>query len=267
MPMHARFPRTALAASLFLLPILLAGCAGSSTAPSSAAVPFIAGNWQFSSSAAAAAHLPAVSGALSGTSEAITGILHSQSASACVAPATPFVVSGSADKQGGVTLSGPLAGGTLTLTGTLAADGRSLSTASYNVAGGSCGFAKAADAMAQVYTPINGSYSGTFTDADGAVATIQASLSQSPSSTTSGDYTLTGTAGLPNNPCFSTASVTLTNTQVTGGTFTFSFTDPVTNATVTSNGSFAPDATTLTVQPWTLSNCSTDTGSGSLTKQ
>ena len=194
-------------------------------------------------------------------------MLHTQGVSSCVAPSTPFEVSGAADSSGVLTLTGPLAGGTLTITGTLASDGKSLTEATYNVTGGSCGFVKPADATAQAFTPISGTYTGSFTDADGVVATVSANLSQSPSAATTGNYTLSGTATLPNNPCFSTQNLTVSNTQVTGGTFTFTFTDPNTSASVTASGTFSPDATTLTVAPWTLSNCSTDTGHGSMTQQ
>lgn len=269
MPMHHRFSRLPVVASLFLLPALLTGCAANSTATSgTAALHALAlGNWQISAAAAGAVPLPALSGELSGASNAVSGMLHSQSASACVAPASAFEVSGSADKTGLLTLTGPVAGGTLTLTGTLSADGKSLSNASYNVKGGSCAFAKPATATAQSFTPINGTYNGSFTDPDGAVATVSANLTQSPSTTTTGNYTLSGTATLPNNPCFSSSNLTVSNTQVTGGTFSFTFTDPTTTASVTASGTFSPDATTLTVNPWTLSHCSTDSGQGSMAKQ
>ena len=226
----------------------------------------VTGNWQFSSSATPAVRLPAISGVLSGSSAATTGILHSQTASACIAPASSFEVSGSADKNGLVTLTGPLSGGTLTLSGTLSADGKSLTGASYNVAGGSCAFAKAADATAQAYMPISGTYTGGFTDADGQIATVTATLNQSANANGDGNYTLTGTATPANNPCF-VGTIPISATQVTGQTFTFTYTDPQTTNSVTATGTFSSDASTLTIQPWNSSGpCGTDSGTGSMTR-
>lgn len=282
MPSHYRLAVLALTLAAPAA-LLLTGCSGATSVNAATNAPaIVAGNWEFKSSAVAAAHLPVISGEISTTSailantranrEAataapITGILHSQGTSSCIAPATSFEVSGSADSAGNLTLTGPLAGGTLTIKGTLASDGKSLSDASYNVTGGSCAFIGTVPATAQDYNPISGNYDGTFTDTDGVVATISATLNQSPDASGDGNYTLSGSAALPNNPCFSTSTLTLSSTQVTGGTFTFSFTDPVTTASVTANGTFSSDAAALTVTGWTLTNCSTDTGTGTMTRQ
>ena len=253
-------------AVLSLLPLLLTGCSATSTGASASKAAFVAGNWQFSSVAPAAVHLSGISGELSGSAAAVTGILHAQLASACVAPTTALTVAGSADANGALTLTSAVAGGTLTINGNLAADGRSLSNATYNVAGGTCAFAKPADAVAQAYMPLSGSYTGTFRDGDGLIATVQANLTQSADANGDGNYTLTGTA-TPNNPCFST-TVPILNTSVTGGNFTFTYTDPNTTNSVTANGTFSNDASTLTVANWTLSGpCGADTGTGSMTRQ
>ncbi len=251
---------------LSLLPMLLAGCSASSTVDSASKAAFVSGNWQFSSVAPAAVHLSGLSGELSGSAGAVTGILHAQLASACVAPTTALTVAGSADTKGVLTLSGAIAGGTLTISGTLAADGRSLSGATYSVAGGSCAFAKPADAIAQAYMPISGSYAGSFRDGDGQIATVQATLNQSADTNGDGNYTLTGTA-TPNNLCFST-TVPISSTSVSGGNFTFTYTDPNTTNSVTANGTFSSDASTLTVTNWVLSGpCGSDTGVGSMVRQ
>lgn len=266
--MHPRTRRSAVVASLSLLPLLLAGCAaGVTRGPGSSPLPdLVTGNWQVNSTAPVAAHLSSVSGTLSGTSAAMTGIFHTQAASACIAPSKSFELSGSADKAGNVSLSGPLANGTLTLTGTLAADGKSLEDASYTVAGGSCAFNKPADATAEVYTPISGMYTGTFSDSDGQIASVQATLNQSADANGDGNYTLSGSA-TPNNPCF-TGTVPISNTQVTGGTFTFTYTDPNTTNSVTATGTFSSDASTLNVTQWTLSGpCGPDSGTGSMARQ
>lgn len=249
---------------------LLTGCAVTSTTATNAAViPAMAtGNWQFSSSAISATGLPALSGELSGTSSSVSGILHAQKLSSCVSPASAIEVSGAAKANGVLTLTGPLAGGTLTVTGTLAADGRSITDATYNVAGGTCAFAKPAVATAQAYTPIDGTYTGTFSDISGPVITVTAQLNQSDLSNTTGNFSLNGTGSFGQNACF-TSPVTVSNTQVTGGSFTMTYADGTTGNSVTASGTFSPDAATLTVTSWQLTgSCGADTGAQStMTKQ
>jgi len=227
----------------------------------------VSGNWQFSSSAAAAAKLPALSGELTGNGAAMTGILHSDAASSCVAPATAIDVTGATDTKGITTLSSSnFPTGTLSITGTLAPDGKSLTGATYTVTGGTCAFASAANATANDFAPITGAYTGKFSDPTGQILTLNATLSQSPSSDPSGNFTLSGSATF-SNACFSN-SVPVSNTQVTGGSFTFTYADPVTTNSVTALGTFSTDGTTLTVTNWTLTGpCGPDSGTGTLTKQ
>ncbi len=271
--LHAKAARSLLHASftavLPALTILLSGCAVTTTRATNTALPAMAtGNWQFTSSATPAVRLASLSGELSGNANAISGILHSQSASSCVTPGTAIEVSGSATSAGAVTLTGPVAGGTLTVTGNLATDGKSLTDAAYNVAGGTCAFAKPATATAQAYTPINGTYAGTFSDTDGPVVTVTAQLQQSDLSNTTGNFTMNGSGSFGQNPCF-TSPVQVSGTQVTGGSFTMTYADSTTGNSVTASGTFSPDATTLTVTSWQLTgSCGPDTGvQSTMTKQ
>ncbi len=260
--------RPSLYLSLLSLP-LLTGCAVNGTTAASSPAPALAkGNWQFSSADVSAAHLPSLSGELSGTSASISGLLHAQSVAACVAPTATLEVSGSVDASGAVKLTGPLANGTLIIAGTLASDGKSISDATYTVKGGTCAFVKPAIATAQAYTPINGTYTGTFSDTDGPVITLSAQLQQSDLSNTSGNFTLNGSGTFGQNPCF-TSPVTVSNTQVTGGSFTMTYADATTGNQVTASGTFSPDATSLTVTSWQLTgSCGPDTGvPNTLTKQ
>jgi hypothetical protein len=245
---------------------LLSGCANE-TITNPAAIS-VTGNWQIASTAAAASKLSALSGAFTGTSASLTGILHSNSASACIAPAAAFGVTGSTNSTGITTVTGAnVAGGVLTLSGNLAANGRSFSNATYNVVGGSCAFAAAVTgATAQDFAPITGNYTGSFSDSNGQVLVVAAALTQSPSSDANGNFTLSGTGTFPSNPCFN-SPVTVSNTQVTGGSFTFTYADPTTQNSVTSNGTFSTDGTTLTVTNWTLTGpCGPDSGTGLLTQ-
>lgn len=259
--------RVALCAGISLSTLILAGCSGDGTTTGTpTATPMAKGNWQISSASAAAAPLPAVSGEFATTTQgAIVGTVHSQALTSCISPKTSFQLTGTAGAKNAVSLTGPLAGGTMTLTGTLSDDGKSLTDAAYSVSGGSCALTAKVQATALVFQPITGNYSGTFSDADGQAVTISAALTQSPSSDADGNFTLSGTATLPSNPCFPT-SVPTSNTQVTGGTFTFTY--ATNDNSVTSTGTFSSDASTLTISQWVASGtCGSGKGTGSMAKQ
>jgi hypothetical protein len=228
----------------------------------------VTGNWQIKSSAAVASRLAALSGELTGSSAAITGILHADATTSCVAPTSAIEVSGAADVHNLVTLTGAnVAGGTLTITGTLSSDGKSLTNANYTVAGGTCAFTAAAASTMVAYSSITGTYAGSFADPDGNVISITANLTQTPDSDTTGNFQLSGTGTFPNNPCFS-SPVSISASQVTGGSFNLTYTDMTTQNSVNASGTFSTDGTTLTVTNWTLTgSCGPDMGSGLLTKQ
>lgn len=243
----------------FLLPLALAvGCSDAGTVTPTITPAIARGNWQIGSSATAAARFPVISGEINVQANTITGIFHTQSAGACVAPAASFDLAGTEDANKVVTLSGALDKGTLTITGTLAADGKSLTNATYNVVGGACALNAKVNATAQAFTAVTGNYAGNFADADGQVAQVTANFSQSSTPDANGNFTLAGTATVSNNPCFPGA-VPVSNTQVTGGTFTFTY--AANGNSVTANGTFSTDASTLTVTNWVSSGtCGADTG-------
>ena len=256
-------------ASLLLTTLGLAGCNAAlsplSITPLSAIA--VTGNWQFASTAPSAGKLPAISGELTGSNQSMTGLFHSDSAESCVAPSQVFEMTGSADAKNNVTLTGsnPV-GGKLTLTGTLAADGKSMTNTAYSVSGGSCAMAKPAAASAQQYD-MSANYAGSFSDSDGQVITLSATLSQSSMPDQNGNYTLTGTGTFPSNPCFN-SPVTVTASELTGNTFNFTYQDSVTTNSVAVAGNISPDGSTLTVTNWTLTGpCGPDSGTGVLTQQ
>ncbi len=262
--------RAAVAGASVLLPtsLFLAGCSSVFTPEPAANAIAVTGNWQFSSSAPAASKLPVISGELTGSSASMTGIFHSQSPTACVQPSEAFEVQGKADSKMNVTLTGAsIAGGKLTINGTLAEDGKSLSNASYVVTGGTCAFSTPAQARAQAYSSIAGNYTGTFSDGGGQVIALTATLTQTPQSDTDGNFQLSGTGTFPSNPCFN-SPVTLSNSQVTGGSFDFTYSDQTTGNSVDVVGNFSTDGKTLTVTQWTLTgSCGPDNGTGLMTQQ
>jgi len=252
---------------LLVLMYCLVGCSSSLAPLATENSSALTGNWQVSSTAAAAMKLPALSGELTGTTLSVSGIFHAATAGGCVTPATAIALTGHANSENVLTLTGPLANGTLTISGTVASDGKSLTDTTYNVSGGSCAFTAPATATAQSYSSVTGTYAGSFFDSGGHVIDITATLTQTPTSDTSGNFQLSGSGTFPNNPCFS-SPVTVTNAQVTGGSFTQTYADPTTLNSVTANGTFATDASTLTVTSWTLTgSCGPDAGTGVLTRQ
>lgn len=251
----------------FLLGSLL-GCSSAliSTSVAGNAVT-VTGNWQIASSPNAAVRLPMLSGELTGTSTSFTGLLHTRGTGACISPDQTIAVTGSANSAKVVTLGGTVAGGTLKITGNLSEDGKSMNNASYSVTGGTCAFASAKISTAQSFSPITGNYVASFVDPDGDTFAVHASLTQTPASDTSGNFQLSGTATFPANACFN-SPVTVSNTQVTGGSFDLTYSDSTTGSSVEALGTFTPDGNTLNVTQWTLTGpCGPDSGTGSLTRQ
>ena len=255
-------------ASLLVTSLFITGCNSGMIPVSTTAAVAVTGNWQLASTAVSASKLPSLSGELTGNSTSMTGIFHSNSTTACVAPTQTFDVTGSADSKMLVTLTGAnTVGGTLKVTGTLAADGKSLADATYMVTGGSCAFAAPAAATAQSYSSIDGNYTGSFADSDGQTIAVNATLTQTPTSDTDGNFQLSGTGTFPNNPCFN-SPVSISKSQVTGGSFDLTYSDATTGNSVEALGNFSTDGKTLTVTQWTLTgSCGPDTGTGSLIQQ
>ena len=256
---------------------LLSGCSSSpSGTPAAAATsanvsPALAGNWQFTSG-------PTVrfAGALAVTNDLVTGLLHPVGM-ACSASSAPFAVHGTVSPEGKLTLNSAttgFAGGTLSITGAVASDSRSLISPSLSFTGGTCATNPSPNALhpgnevvptGQQYQPITGSYTGTFTDTHGAAGAVDATLSQPTQADGNGVYHLTGTATFANNPCL--VSPVITDSTVTGDQISATYTDPNTRASITGTGTFSADASTLTINNWVLSgDCDSDTGTGLLSR-
>lgn len=263
-----------------LLAGLLAGCSTSSTRSTTAPMPSyadLAGNWQFTSSANPT--LTSLAGSLTVDGPNVTGMLHPLAGACVTGPtAAPFAVSGTISSAGLLTLtSTSFTGGTLHLTGTLAANQRSLQNPAYTVSGGICAAATPALArltpqdnptitIAQQYQPISGTYTGNFSDPDGVILAVSADLQQSSSPDANGYFHLSGTATFANNPCLNTPVVT--DSVINGATVTATYTDSATGNSIIATGTFDPSATTLTVSNWTLSGATScaDSGTGSIAK-
>jgi hypothetical protein len=242
----------------------LTGCVQSMEVPSS--FPFASGNWQIDSSDPKAAALPGLSGSLTGTSTNVSGILHVDSVTSCLDPSVAIEVAGWANKGAVLTLTGQVAGGTLTVQGVLAADGRSMGETWYQVEGGNCALSPA-QGVAQNYKAVTGKYTGSFKDASGLVSNLTVNLSQSPQADALGNYSLSGQGAFTAFPCL-TNPANLTDTEVTGSNVKMTYVDPVTNDSVSVSGNLASDSQSMMVTNWTLSGgCSKDSGTGKLVQQ
>lgn len=259
---------------------VLTGCSGSTSTTASSTLATqsyaeLAGNWQFTSAGNTA--LTSLGGSLAVSGSTVTGMLHPL-AGACVtgAATAPFAVSGSISSAGLLTLqSSNFAGGAFHLTGTLAANQRSLRSPAYTVSGGSCASATPAlgrltpqdtITIAQQYQPISGTYTGNFSDPDGVVMAVSANLQQSSSADANGFYHLSGTATFANNPCLNAPIVT--DSVINGATITATYTDSTTGNSIIGTGTFDATATTLNVTNWVVTGSSAcaDSGTGSIAK-
>jgi hypothetical protein len=270
MPFHRPLYRSKLAVPTLVLMLSLAGCADDGVVWDTPQNP-VSGNWQVSAPSGSVP-LPLISGSLTDGavnlgSTPVTGIFHADAASGCATAIDLINVSGTTNSSGVTTLTGSVAGGTLTVTGTLAPSGQSLTNATMNVSGGQCAFASAAQAAVQNYSAVTGTYTGTFSDAKGPAMNVTANLTQAPNGDQNGNFTLSGTASLGTNPCF-VSPVPVVNSLVTGGNFVLTYTDNTTGNSVTATGTFSADGTTLTVSNWSLTGpCGADQGTGTLTQQ
>jgi hypothetical protein len=136
------------ASSAPLLASLLTACStapmgsttGMMTGATSSAVA-LSGNWQISTDPSQAARLPQLSGSLTGTGSAVTGIFHATSSNECISPQSKIEVAGSLDEHNVLTLtSAPFASGSiLRLIGTVNSGNR-LAVSTYTITGGTCAF-------------------------------------------------------------------------------------------------------------------------------
>ena len=272
MPFDVRKPLSA--ASGILLAACLTACSsapiGSATGTAAAtpSATALSGNWQISADPTEAAQLPELSGSLTGSGSAVSGIFHATTSNACVSPQTRIAVSGSLDEHNVLTLnSAPFAGGSiLRLIGTVASGNR-LAVSTYSITGGTCAFSAGANsisATANLLQPVTGTYAGSFTDSDGTSFPISATLTQTTQPDGNGVFHVSGGATFDSNQCVTSPIVA--DSTVTGNTLTATYTQQ--GNTIVATGTFDAAATTLTITSWTLDGpCGPASGTGVLTRQ
>jgi hypothetical protein len=260
--MQNRFSSLLLAGAGLVL-TLVAGC-GQHT-PALQVGSKLSGNWAFTSTTP---KLALNLGFTQGAYETVSAVAR-LNGSSCVTPTTNIVLTGSVGGSNQMTLvSAPFGGTVLTLRGDVATDGKGIANATWSFAGGNCGkFGKMA-VTATNYTNIAGTYAGPFNDNSGNAGTIHAFLQQTSQPDQNGQFSLTGTASFPDNPCF-VQQPTITYSVVTGSDLAMTYTDPGSSAVLTASGFFNSTATQLTITSWSIAGgpCNGDAGTGSMTEQ
>jgi hypothetical protein len=270
---------------LSLLVLLATGCASTSNhfdAGSSATYAVASGNWAITSQISdqpssqqsgqpiESPALPTSSGSLTrAVNGSVSGIFRLSPAPACLPVDGNLAIRGSVDAQGQLHLSSePVNGAIWSLTGQLSADGKMLTSGTASLSGGACP-TLTASAAGTFYTPISGTYSGSFTDTRGVTVPVSTTLTQTSAPDPNGQYHLAGNATFPSNSCFTSPAVT--DSLVTGNALSAAYSQQQgsVTSTVTAAGTFNSDATTLTISGYSIlgGDCDGDAGTGLLTKQ
>jgi len=249
------------ACGLFLT--FAAGC-GTQSAPLEVGAK-LSGNWAFTT---AKPNLALNVGFTQGAYETVSAVAR-LTGSACVPATTDITLTGSVSGSNQMTLvSQPFNGTVLTMKGLVAANSKAMTGVTWSFAGGTCGSLGTIAATATNYSEIAGTYNGNFADNSGNAFPISAFLQQTSQPDQNGQFSLTGTATLPSNPCF-VQQPTVTDSIVTGSSLVMVYTDPGSSTVLNASGTFNSAATQLTISTWSISGgpCDGDSGTGSLTEQ
>jgi hypothetical protein len=129
----------------------------------------------------------------------VSGILAPNTVPSFCVPYSPTAVTGTIDANNNLTLTLPVGTGTATITATLGTNPQALVDGSFKVVGGFCAMTATPMTFAQ-YTPVTGTYTGTFSvpNTDGAptsgtIIALTTFLTQSSTPNSSGAYPVTGT--------------------------------------------------------------------------
>lgn len=255
-------PPSLLLAAAGLAFTLVAGCGSQSPALQVGAK--LSGNWAFTAKPSLALNL----GFTQGAYETVSAVAR-LNGSGCVPSNTDITLTGSVSGSNQMTLiSEPFSGTVLTIKGAVAANSQSMTGVTWSFAGGNCGSLGAMAATATNYSPVNGTYNGTFRDSSGNAVAVSAFLQQTSQPDQNGQFSLTGSATFPNNGCF-VQQPTVTDSVVTGSNLVMVYSDPGSSAVLHAGGTFDSAATQLTIANWSITGgpCDGDSGTGSLTEQ
>jgi hypothetical protein len=263
---------------------LLSGCSLSTTSITLTDYSQVVGNWQIIPASSA---LPAFAGSLTVNGSQVSGTIHALPAATinghiipslvraqttCVPGTTSFPVTGSIDANNTMTLtSSAFTGGTLTITGTLPSSQNTLNNASLGITNGSCA-SPSAQAVIGKYDPLAGAYNGTIYSVSGTSLYVSTVFTQTTQPDPNGTYHLQGNSTFGSiQPCLPVPP-TVSDSAVTGSTLNATYTETPTGGspiTVVVNATFAPDASSLTLNSYRITGgyCDGDSGHGTLTRQ
>jgi hypothetical protein len=165
-------------------------------------------------------------------------------------------------------------GGTVTVSGTLSSTQNSLTDATYGVTNGSgtCATAKATSAVVGKYQTLSGAYTGTIYSVTGESLPVTTSFTQTTAPDANGTYHLQGNSTFGAlQPCLPSPP-TVSDSTVTGSTLSATYTETPSGGspiTVVVNGTFSPDASTLTLNSYQITGgyCDGDSGHGVLSRE
>ena len=263
----------------------LAGCSASTESIALTDYSRVVGNWQITPSASA---VPAFAGSLTVNGSQVSGTIHPlattiggtittplirhQTSTTCTPGTASFPVTGSIDSDNKMTLtSASFTGGTLTVTGTLPNSQNALNNATFTITNGTCATPSAQAVMGK-YDTISGSYNGTIYSVSGTSLYVSTIFTQTTQPDGNGTYHLQGNSTFGSlQPCLPIPP-TVSDSAVTGSTLNATYTETPAGGspiTVVVNATFAPDASSLTLNSYHITGgyCDGDSGHGILTRQ
>ena len=208
-------------------------------------------------------------GALQSSGSAVTGTLRAISLSSpqCVSFTQDLQAAGTIDANGNLTLTIPIAGGTATITATIATP-ESYTAGTWQISGGACAMPSTAIDIAE-FAPATGTYTGIVNVLDlttglpvaGTATNVTAALTQSTTPNADGEFPLSGTV-TATGAC--SRSFPIANEVVGGGIF---MPVPLTGPLGVLDGGISPTATTLIADFKPFPACGSQVYSGILTRQ
>ncbi len=166
--------------------------------------------------------------------------------------------------------SSSFTGGTLTIAGTLPSSQNALNNATLAITGGSCA-TPSAQAVMSKYDTISGTYNGTIYSVTGTSLYVSTLFTQTTQPDGYGTYHLQGNSTFGSmQPCLPVPPA-VSDSAVTGSTLNATYTETPAGGspiTVVVNATFAPDASSLTLNSYHITGgyCDGDSGHGTLTR-
>jgi hypothetical protein len=253
-----------------LLPLAALLACGANPTPSAPATNYLnlTGDWvALVPSTPGAPPISDFLGALQSSGSTVTGTLRAISLSIpqCVSFTQDLHATGTIDANNNLVLTIPIAGGTATITATIATP-ESYTPGTWQISGGACATPSTAIQIAE-FAPSTGTYTGVVNVLDtttglpvaGTATNVTAVLTQSTTPNADGEFPLSGTV-TATGAC--TIGFPITNEVVEGGVFmSASYIGPVLD------GGGSPTATMLVADLISNSACSSQVYSGILTRQ